>query len=129
MTAKAGLPAYEISNHAAPGEQSRHNLIYWNYQDYIGVGPGAHGRVTLDGARIATETHRAPGGYLDAVEKTGAGTSLADPLDETAQLMERLTMGLRLTDGINLYADDYFYADDNRAEKLNQLVADGTANS
>ncbi len=125
MTNEAGLPAYEISNHAAPGDQSRHNLIYWNYQDYIGVGPGAHGRVTVGGERLATETHRAPGGYLEATEKTGSGQSLKDPLDKDAQLTERLTMGLRLTDGINLYADDHFYADDNRAKTLKQLIADG----
>lgn len=125
MTAQAGLPAYEISNHAAPGDQSRHNLIYWNYQDYVGIGPGAHGRLTINGKRLATETYRAPGAYLEAAEKTGSGQSLAEPLDNEAQLTERLTMGLRLTEGVELHADDHFYAGESRAKSLQQLIVDG----
>ncbi len=125
MTAQAGLPAYEISNHAAPGDQSRHNLIYWNYRDYIGVGPGAHGRLTINGKRLATETHLAPGAYLEAAEKTGSGQSLAEALDNEAQLTERLTMGLRLTEGVELFAGDHFYADEGRTKALQRLIADG----
>jgi len=125
MTAQAGLPAYEISNHAAPGDQSRHNLIYWHYQDYIGIGPGAHGRLTINGKRLATETHRAPGVYLEAAAKIGSGQSLAEPLDNEAQLTERLTMGLRLTEGVDLFAGDHFYTDEGRAKALQRLIADG----
>lgn len=125
MTAAAGLPAYEISNHAAPGAKSRHNLIYWRYEDYVGVGPGAHGRLTGGGERLATEAHAAPGAYLAAIEDAGSGAVLIEPLDEDAQLAERLAMGLRLTEGIGLYADDYFYADDDRVARLRRLIEDG----
>ncbi len=125
MTAAAGLPAYEISNHAAPGNASRHNLLYWRYQDYVGAGPGAHGRLTLNGARYATETHLLPENYLAAVEAKGTGAVLIEELDAEAQLAERLTMGLRLAEGVTLYADDVFYADDNRADRLRALVSDG----
>ncbi|NOX81427.1 MAG: radical SAM protein, partial [Alphaproteobacteria bacterium] len=120
MTAAAGLPAYEISNHASPAEHSRHNLIYWNYHDYIGVGPGAHGRLSIDGRRLATEAAKAPADYLAG----GADGYAIEQLDAAAQLVERLTMGLRLTDGITLYADDYFYADEARTKRLHALIAD-----
>ncbi|GJL95814.1 MAG: coproporphyrinogen III oxidase [Hyphococcus sp.] len=125
LTEAAGLPAYEISNHAALSDQSRHNLIYWRYQDYIGVGPGAHGRLTWNDERIATQTHDRPDAYLTSVEKTGTGLNASEQLDQEAQLTERLSMGLRLREGITLYADDYFYNDDTRAEKLLQLTSDG----
>jgi len=121
MTAAAGLPAYEVSNHAAPGDQSRHNLIYWRYHDYVGVGPGAHGRLTIDGRRLAAEAPKAPENYLAA----GPDAWIIEDLDEEAQLVERLTMGLRLTEGVTLYADDYFYADETRADRLQALIADG----
>lgn len=125
MTAAAGMPAYEISNHARPRERSRHNLIYWRYQDYAGVGPGAHGRLTTNGKRIATETAEKPDDYLLRVEQKGTGALTVETLDNEAQLAERLTMGLRLTEGVTLYADDHFYADDKRAEKLSALIEDG----
>ncbi len=125
MTAAAGLAAYEISNHAAPGEQSRHNLLYWRYQDYVGVGPGAHGRLTVDGQRIAAEACAAPDAYLKAIEEDPAGAARIETLNEDAQLAERLSMGLRLAEGIKLYADDYFYADDARPVRLKRLVDDG----
>ena len=125
LTAQAGLSAYEISNHAALGEQSKHNLIYWNYQDYVGVGPGAHGRLSIGDRRVATETYLAPDAYLEAVENTGSGASLVEALNKDAQLAERLTMGLRLSDGVNLYADDHFYADDNRIQALHRLTEEG----
>jgi putative oxygen-independent coproporphyrinogen III oxidase len=121
MTTAAGLPAYEISNHAAPSERSRHNLIYWNYHDYIGVGPGAHGRLSIDGRRLATEATKAPVDYLAG----GIGGYATEALDAAAQLVERLTMGLRLTDGVTLYADDYFYADEARTQRLDALITDG----
>jgi len=125
LTEAVGLPAYEISNHAAPGEESAHNLIYWRYQDYVGVGPGAHGRLTIGGDRLATETHLSPEAYLEAVEQTGAGVRLAEPLSAEAQLTERLTMGLRLIEGVTLYADDVFYEDEPRVDRLRRLIEDG----
>ncbi|MEQ8935571.1 MAG: radical SAM family heme chaperone HemW [Amphiplicatus sp.] len=105
-TARAGLPAYEISNHSVPGGASRHNLLYWTQQDYIGVGPGAHGRLTEGGARLATETPLSPEAYLESVESSGFGASLIEPLGAEAILTERLSMGLRLTGGLALDASD-----------------------
>ncbi|CAK9039384.1 dITP/XTP pyrophosphatase (Non-canonical purine NTP pyrophosphatase) (Non-standard purine NTP pyrophosphatase) (Nucleoside-triphosphate diphosphatase) (Nucleoside-triphosphate pyrophosphatase) (NTPase) [Durusdinium trenchii] len=125
LTRAAGLPAYEISNHAASGAQSQHNLLYWRYQDYIGVGPGAHGRLTRDGQRIATEMTAQPENYLAGAEIDGTGASLIEPLDDEAQLIERLTMGLRLNEGVTLYADDIFYRDEMRATKLRRAIDDG----
>lgn len=96
----AGLPAYEISNHARPGGECRHNLAYWRYGDYAGVGPGAHGRLTLDGALWATETHPAPARWLAAVEAHGDGERRRERLDAAARRSEALLMGLRLAGGI-----------------------------
>ncbi len=97
----AGLNAYEVSNHARPGAESRHNLIYWRYGDYVGIGPGAHGRVTLEGKRYATETWRAPEKWLDAVD-LGSGESRRDRVSADEQGEELVMMGLRLRDGISL---------------------------
>ena len=97
---QAGLPAYEVSNHARPGEESRHNLTYWHYDDYIGVGPGAHGRVTLDGQKFATRTHRAPELWMERVERDRHGHYPHNPVSATAELQERIMMGLRLKEGI-----------------------------
>ena len=96
----AGLPAYEISNHARPGAECRHNLVYWRYGDYLGVGPGAHGRLTLDGARVATRQHRAPETWLEAVERQGHGGAEPAALTPREQRDELLMMGLRLAEGI-----------------------------
>ncbi|WP_245972442.1 radical SAM family heme chaperone HemW [Rhodovulum iodosum] len=98
----AGLPAYEISNHARPGAESRHNLIYWRAGDYAGIGPGAHGRLTLGGTRWATETPLAPAAWLDAVETRGDGELPRMPLSPADQAAEYLMMGLRLREGISL---------------------------
>ncbi|MBP2306174.1 oxygen-independent coproporphyrinogen-3 oxidase [Azospirillum melinis] len=98
----AGLPAYEISNHARPGEESRHNLTYWRYGDYVGIGPGAHGRLTLDGEKFATRAHRAPEIWLERVERDGHGAAAPDPIDRDARGTELLMMGLRLTEGVRL---------------------------
>lgn len=97
----AGLPAYEVSNHAQSGAESRHNLVYWRYGDYAGIGPGAHGRLTLDGQRHATETPKAPGVWLDAVETKGCGSHAPEPLGREEQVTEFLLFGLRLTEGID----------------------------
>nr|WP_246015313.1 radical SAM family heme chaperone HemW [Azospirillum griseum] len=102
LLGRAGLPAYEVSNHARPGEESRHNLTYWRYGDYIGVGPGAHGRLTLDGAKVATRAHRAPEIWMERVERDGHGAATPDPIDRSARATELLMMGLRLTEGVPL---------------------------
>lgn len=101
QTSAAGLPAYEISNHARPNSESRHNLSYWQYQDYAGVGPGAHGRLTLEGSKVATKQYRAPETWLKAV-KRGSGEEESLPLSLEDQTTEALMMGLRLTAGISL---------------------------
>jgi putative oxygen-independent coproporphyrinogen III oxidase len=98
--AAAGMPAYEISNHARPGQASRHNLTYWRYGDYVGVGPGAHGRLTLGGVKHATRQKKAPETWLDAVECQGHGTEETLALDQEARFEEMLMMGLRLAEGI-----------------------------
>jgi coproporphyrinogen III oxidase-like Fe-S oxidoreductase len=99
--AAAGLPAYEISNHARPGGESRHNLAYWRYQDYVGIGPGAHGRLTHAGVKHATRQRRTPEAWLAAVEAEGSGLEEATPIDHNAAIEEMLMMGLRLTEGID----------------------------
>jgi oxygen-independent coproporphyrinogen-3 oxidase len=98
--AAAGLPAYEISNHARPGAECRHNLAYWRYQDYAGIGPGAHGRLTLDGVRCATRERRLPERWLASVESEGNGIEETAPIAPGAAVEEMLMMGLRLTAGI-----------------------------
>jgi oxygen-independent coproporphyrinogen-3 oxidase len=99
ICAAAGAPAYEISNHARPGAKSRHNLIYWRYGDYVGVGPGAHGRITgPDGARRATVAARDPAAWLAAVEARGCSTE-EDIVAPEDQAVEYLMMALRLSEG------------------------------
>ena len=98
MTAAAGLPAYETSNHARPGAESRHNLAYWRYGDYAGVGPGAHGR--RDG--LATQRRKKPENWLSAVARNGHGAELEEPLAPHDRATEALVMGLRLRDGVDL---------------------------
>jgi putative oxygen-independent coproporphyrinogen III oxidase len=99
--AAAGLPAYEISNHARPGAECRHNLAYWRYQDYVGVGPGAHGRLTLDGAKSATRQARLPERWLAAVERAGTGIEEITSIDRESAVEEMLMMGLRLAEGVS----------------------------
>ncbi|HYM02299.1 MAG TPA: coproporphyrinogen III oxidase, partial [Stellaceae bacterium] len=125
----AGLAAYEISNHARPGQESRHNLIYWRYGDYAGLGPGAHGRLTLDGTKFATRQHRAPETWLAAVERQGHGTQERTPLSVAERREEMLMMGLRLAEGIDR---DAFRAETGAdletalaAERLGPLVDGG----
>lgn len=99
----AGLPAYEVSNHARPGEESRHNLTYWRYGDYVGIGPGAHGRLTLPGqGKVATRTHRAPEIWLERTLSTGTGAKPFEPVAASDRLTEMLMMGLRLSEGVPL---------------------------
>jgi putative oxygen-independent coproporphyrinogen III oxidase len=98
MTAAAGIPAYEVSNHARAGEKSRHNLSYWRYGDYLGIGPGAHGRVMTR----ATRRHRKPENWMMSVNAAGHGIDEEIPLDPATRVTEALMMGLRLAEGINL---------------------------
>ncbi|MEZ5668022.1 MAG: radical SAM family heme chaperone HemW [Alphaproteobacteria bacterium] len=131
--AAAGLPAYEISNHARPGAECRHNLTYWRYDAYVGVGPGAHGRLPAppggDAARIATEAIRAPEAWADAVAGQGHGERLRDPVAPDAAAEEAAMMGLRLTAGIDKAR---FAANTGRtladalpADRIARLVASG----
>ena len=96
-----GLPAYEISNHARPGQACRHNLTYWRAGDYLGIGPGAHGRITLESGKVATRQHRAPEIWLATVEQAGHATRTRKALDSGDRLTELLMMGLRLAEGID----------------------------
>ena len=97
-----GLPAYEISNHAQPGQESRHNMIYWRYNDYIGVGPGAHGRLTMEGQKFATREHSAPEIWLEKAEHSGAAAHPYELLSRRDRFLEALMMGLRLEEGVSL---------------------------
>lgn len=99
---KKGLPAYEVSNHAAAGQESRHNLTYWRYDDYVGIGPGAHGRLTLDGVKQATRGHRAPEIWMQRVEANGQGGHPPETISCEQRFTEALMMGLRLREGVAL---------------------------
>ncbi len=102
MTEAAGLPAYEISNHARPGEESRHNLVYWRYGEYLGIGPGAHGREHRTDGVYATVTEKSPEAWLARVEADGHGTTEHTLLAREEQADELLLMGLRLAEGVDL---------------------------
>jgi oxygen-independent coproporphyrinogen-3 oxidase len=102
LTCRADLPAYEVSNHAEPGEECRHNQIYWRYGEYAGIGPGAHGRVVVDGARQATAAERSPDRWAAMVESRGHGLTEMTTLSPAEQADEALLMGLRLAEGIDL---------------------------
>ena len=104
LTAAAGRPAYEISNHARPGAESRHNLIYWRYRDYAGIGPGAHGRVTTEGELRATAEKRSPEAWLQAIESQGTALSEDLAVSREDRATEALMMGLRLKEGLDLAA-------------------------
>ncbi len=101
VCADAGLPAYEVSNHARPGAECRHNLVYWRGHEYAGVGPGAHGRLNIDGRRYATETEKKPEAWLDLVAAQGHGLIVDEKLQPGEVADEFLLMGLRLTEGID----------------------------
>ncbi len=101
VTAANGLPAYEISNHAARGAQSRHNLTYWRYQDYAGIGPGAHGRLTIDGVKRAMMSEKHPESWAGQVEAAGHGLIVDEALSGEEAADEMLLMGLRLREGLS----------------------------
>ncbi len=109
LTGKAGLPAYEISNHArGADEESRHNLAYWRSEDYAGIGPGAHGRLTMGERRFATKGYRAPETWLDHVKRKGSGLEEEVVLEPREIFKEKLMMGLRLKEGVSLPPGAFF---------------------
>ncbi|MEM8937022.1 MAG: radical SAM family heme chaperone HemW [Pseudomonadota bacterium] len=117
----AGLPNYEVSNYAAETQRSQHNLLYWTGADYIGVGPGAHGRITEGEARLATLAPTRPEAYLNAAAPRANVSSLS----ARDRLVERFAMGLRLTEGLPLRADDVFFKEPHAHDALQNLVGDG----
>lgn len=114
---RAGIHRYEVSNHARSGKECQHNLIYWRYQDYAGIGPGAHGRLTLNGRKNATQCYRAPETWLEAVETHGHGIQEQTPLSGREQIIESLMMGLRLSEGVNRQR----FREDNKGDILEIL--------
>ena len=121
----AGLPAYEVSNHATPGDESRHNLVYWRYGDYLGVGPGAHGRLTIDGQRIATETERSPEAWLKLVADRSDGFTKWEIIDQEQQGTEALLMGMRLSEGLHLESIEEKFARRISRTRLSALQSQG----
>ena len=125
LTEEAGLPAYEISNHARPGSESRHNLIYWRYGDYAGVGPGAHGRLMLGEKRIATSTIRLPERWQDQVAKGENAFTDFTAIEDGDAAREHLLMNLRLREGVDLAAYEERWGARPADEKLASLVGQG----
>ena len=125
----AGLEAYEVSNYARPGDECRHNLVYWRYGDWLGAGPGAHGRLGRGDGRVATRQIRSPEKWLEAVERSGSGIEAWETLDAETRAAEMLMMGLRLTEGVS--ADRFermvggALADILSRDRLDDFVADG----
>jgi putative oxygen-independent coproporphyrinogen III oxidase len=103
ITRNAGLPAYEVSNHASPGDESRHNLIYWRMGDYAGIGPGAHGRLTLDSTRFATEAERQPTPWLNRTLSRAGSAETIERLSPEGRATEYLMFALRLREGASLH--------------------------
>ena len=120
-----GFPAYEVSNHARPETWSRHNLSYWRYQDYIGVGPGAHGRLTIGGEKFSTQTVKKPKDWLRHVFQYGHGLSDMEALTREAQGTEMLLMGLRLCEGIDTQLYERTVGHTLDGAKVRALEADG----
>jgi oxygen-independent coproporphyrinogen-3 oxidase len=118
---KAGLPAYEVSNHAKIGQESRHNLIYWRSGDWAGIGPGAHGRLTLDGVRRETVCVKSPGMWIAQVESGALDLDTGSALGASDILEERVLMGLRMVEGIEMSADWMTH----KLNRINELVVIG----
>lgn len=125
MTAARGLPAYEISNHARPGAESRHNLTYWRYGEYVGIGPGAHGRFVEDGRRVVTVAERMPEAWAGLVETRGHGITGGEVLTRSQEADEFLLMGLRLAEGIDLARYERLAGKPFSAARLSLLQKDG----
>ena len=116
-----GFSAYEVSNYAQEGSESVHNLVYWRYGDYIGIGPGAHGRLTIDGKRYATETFLSPEEWLTKVDNQGSGESRLSELSQEQQAAEMVMMGLRLNEGVNFERFENLSGSSFSEEKLSFL--------
>ena len=125
ITEAAGLPAYEISNHARPGSESRHNLIYWRYGDYAGVGPGAHGRLMLNGARMATAAIKLPERWQDGVMRDGHAFADIVAITDGDAAREHLLMNLRLAEGVDLAAYEMRWGVRPDAAKIADLAGQG----
>lgn len=125
IAAEAGLSAYEVSNYARPGAECRHNLVYWRYGDYAGVGPGAHGRVTADGRRLATRTLKAPGAWLASVGSAGHGLEASEEISAGEQGDEMMLMGLRLEEGVSLARHTCLAGHVLDPARIENLVRDG----
>jgi len=126
---RAGLPAYEVSNHAKPGQESRHNMTYWRYGDYAGIGPGAHGRLTINNVKQATRGHRVPDVWLKRVNDNGHGGHPFEEIAPAQRFSEALMMGLRLREGVPLARLSYEAGEDWRRkldqEKISNLKGEG----
>ncbi|MBZ6076736.1 radical SAM family heme chaperone HemW [Microvirga puerhi] len=120
-----GLPAYEVSNHARPGAESRHNLLYWRYGEYAGIGPGAHGRLVTGNARLATATEKHPETWLERVERDGCGVIDEEVLTSEAEGDEFLLMGLRLKEGIDPSRFEAFTGRPLRESRVRSLEEEG----
>jgi len=121
----AGMPAYEISNHARPGAECRHNLVYWRYGEYAGIGPGAHGRLKLADGRHATSAERIPEAWLEKVDSWGDGLVVDDLLNQEEEGDELLLMGLRLAEGIDLERYERLSGRTLDPRRLTDLLAHG----
>lgn len=125
MCEEAGLAAYEVSNHAVPGQESRHNLIYWRYGDYVGIGPGAHGRLTLNGRKFAFENQRSPAAWLKSVQTRSQSHEMREALSRDDIATEFLLMSLRLTEGMDLSRWQRMKNTASQPRSLNELVSKG----
>jgi oxygen-independent coproporphyrinogen-3 oxidase len=125
ITAARGLPAYEISNHARPGAESRHNLTYWRYGEYVGVGPGAHGRFVEKGRRVVTITEKMPETWTNLVEAKGHGVIDGEVLTRSEEADEFLLMGLRLAEGIDLSRYEQYAGRPLSSSRLSILQEEG----
>jgi oxygen-independent coproporphyrinogen-3 oxidase len=125
LCGRAGLPAYEISNPARPGAESRHNLLYWRYGEYAGIGPGAHGRLVTAAGRIGTVVERSPEAWLARVERDGHGIVETEALSAPDQADEFLVMGLRLMEGIDPARYAALKGRPLNGNRIGVLVADG----
>ncbi len=122
---RRGLPAYETSNHAQAGAESQHNLIYWRYGDYVGIGPGAHGRITLNEQKLATEAYSDPTQWLEQVHKTGWGRKSVEAVITEDQANEYLMMSLRLAEGSDLTRYASLKGRDLDAANLEEMLSGG----
>ncbi len=122
---RAGLPAYEISNYAAKGQQSAHNLVYWRYGSYIGVGPGAHGRIVVEGDQMASAVIRSPKRWMTQVEQLGHGFESMEPLSKSQMADEMILMGMRLSQGLDLVRLRQLTGHEIGAQKISELLEAG----